>query len=286
MLFSPDALRRAWRIVRRNGAAPGIDKISPMRFERDLEAEIARLRVEILEGTYQPQRVLRFYKLKPNGKRRPLSVWSVRDRLAQRVILDWLTPLLDSQFSECSFGFRPGRSVNDALRAVQRGLQANLKWVVDADIAECFDSVPCAPLLVLVRERVPSALAGQLIEAWLNTQVYDPLQRRRGQVTGVSQGSVLSPLLVNLYLDQFDRALIESAESVDKRLIRFADDLVILCQRRAQAEAVLRQAQTTLSRLHMQFNAEKTRVVYADAGFDFLGATFRGTTWKRSVTDE
>jgi len=139
-LFSLAALYRAWRLVRRSGSSAGTDRVTPQEFERQLEDELTHLRHDILSGQYQPKPVNRFYLPKPNGKQRPITVWTVRDRIAQRVVLDYLTPILESVFLDCSYGFRPGRSVVDAIGAVIRTRDRHLRWVVDADITACFDA--------------------------------------------------------------------------------------------------------------------------------------------------
>ncbi len=269
VLFSPEALHRAWRLVRRNSDSPGVDGITLVKFERNLERELEQLRQEILDGSYRPQKVRRFYKPKASGGNRPLSIWTVRDRVAQRVVHDYMTPILEAMFLPCSYGFRPGRSTDDAVKAVTHAYQTKRRWVVDADITQCFDSIPSPLLLGQVRRVVPCELAVQLIKHWLNTPVLGQL----GEKTGVSQGSVVSPQLANLYLHRFDQMIFAALPGV--YLVRFADDFVILCREKAQADWALEVAAQSLANLKLQLNTNKTRVVHFQEGFDFLGFTFK-----------
>ncbi|MCC7451581.1 MAG: hypothetical protein IT324_29510 [Anaerolineae bacterium] len=228
-LFSADALRRAWQEVRRNGQSPGIDKVNMAAFGQRLDAELTRLRQEVLTGTYRPQKALRFYKIKASGKKRPLTVWAVRDRVLQRVVHDYLTSVCEPIFLDCSYGFRPNRRVEDACAHVRRGLADHLRWIVDADIQDCFDSIPPDRMMAQVQQVIHAPLIVHLIHLWLQT----PIVGQPGILTGVSQGSVLSPQLTNLYLPRFDQAIV--ARLPHAQLIRFADDFVILCRRKVEA---------------------------------------------------
>ncbi len=269
-LFSREALRRAWRSVRRSGPSPGSDGVTPGRFERDLDAELDRLRRDLLDGSYRPQPVIRFGIPKPSGKLRPVTVWALRDRVAQRAVHDYLAPQLDPLFLECSFGFRPGRSIEDAVRAVAEARDSNRRWVLDADITDCFGSIPPGLLMTQVRAAVPSVIVVKLVQTWLDTPVF----KRPRERAGVSQGGVISPLLANLYLHRFDQMAL--AALPETRLVRFADDFVILCRRRQEALWALSVARRSLANLRLALNADKTRVVHFDDGFTFLGVTFKG----------
>ena len=276
VLFSDNALRRAWQMVRRNGNSPGIDGVTMQTFARQLDVELKRLRGEVLSGQYQPQPVKRFYVEKTSGKNRPLALWTVRDRIAQRVIHDYLTPIFEGMFLPCSYGFRPGRSTADAVAAVERAYQSKRRWVVDADIQACFDSIPIDLLKRQVKRSVPSTLARRLIGQWLDT----PVQGQLGERAGVSQGSVISPQLANLYLHRFDQMIFSALPGVF--LVRFADDFVVLCRRRDEAEWALTVAGRSLANLKLQLNPDKTRVVHFQEGFSFLGIQFKGNRQKPS----
>jgi RNA-directed DNA polymerase len=270
-LFSPEALQRAWQVVRRNGAAPGVDRVTIRRFERDLDRNLNRLREELLSGTYEPHPVQRVLVPKPKGGLRPLAIWTLRDRVAQRVVHDHLMPIVDRHFLDCNYGFRPGRSVDDAVQAVIKAREANRRWVVDADIEDCFGSLDQRRLVKQVRKWTREPVVLTLIEMWLRARVYNPA---RGQpaTAAASQGGVITPLLANLYLHSFD---VQVTRTVPYgTLVRFTDDFVILCRRRREAEAALAAARQALGRLRLQINPHKTQLVHFDQGFKFLGVFF------------
>jgi group II intron reverse transcriptase/maturase len=279
VLFSKDALQRAWRMTRLNGGSPGVDHVTLAQFEQRAEQELRRLRRDLLDGAYAPHPVQRYYKTKASGKKRALSIWTVRDRVAQRVILEYITPILEKRYLPCSFGFRPGRTVSQAVDAVRDGLRRGQHWVVDADITDCFDSVPVPPLLGRVREYIPSARAVALIEGWLKT----PIAGQPGVIAGVSQGAVISPQLTNLYLHHFDRTI--TALLLGASLVRFADDFVILCGTRMGAQGGLLLARQTLAGMALTLNAAKTRIVHLRDGFTFLGVTLTLASLSRSPLD-
>lgn len=280
MLFSMNALRRAWQQVRRSGGTPGSDGVRFEQFEINLEANLNRLRQQILAGTYQPQPVKRFYIRKVSGKQRPISLWSLRDRIAQRVIHDYLLLLLEPVFLECNYGFRPGRGVAQAVQAVLTGRDAGLNWVVDADIADCFDSIALDILIGQVKRVVPSPLVVQLIETWLAT----PVHGLNGQTAGVSQGGVISPQLANLYLHRFDEMML--AALPQSRLIRFADDFIVLNRSEAEAVWSLDVARRSLANLRLSLNMRKMRLVTFEEGFTFLGFMFSSSQVYRNHQGE
>ena len=152
--FSRDALHRAWRQMRASGGGPGVDGESIRAFESDLEVKLAELGQELEKGTYRPRGVRRVFVPKPKGGLRPLAIWTLRDRVAQRAVYNYLEPTFESQFLDCSHGFRPGRSVQTAVDAVLAGRDAGLRWVLDADIKDCFDEIRPDLLMRLVRQQV------------------------------------------------------------------------------------------------------------------------------------
>jgi RNA-directed DNA polymerase len=268
-LFSVDALRRAWLKVRASGGAPGVDGVSIRRFEADLEANLAALQAELLAGRYRPQPVKRLLAPKPGAGLRPIALWALRDRVVQRVIYDCIAPYFERQFLDCSFGFRPGRGVSDAVEAVLAQRDAHRRWVADADIKDCFDSLNSGLLMKFVREQVKDATILRLIQAWLDARVFNAL---RGPWTraGAAQGAVISPLLANVYLHQLDLELTQQGY----QLIRYADDLLICCRRKQEAQDALKSTERALAQVKLHLNHHKTRVVHFDHGFQFLGVFF------------
>jgi group II intron reverse transcriptase/maturase len=277
-LFPPAAFYRAWQQVRRNGQSPGVDHVSAAQFGTNLRHELGKLRAELIERRYRPRPVQRYYKRKASGKRRALSIWTIRDRVAQRVILEHITPTLEALYLACSYGFRPGRRLDQAWAAVMDGYQRGLRWVVDADIADCFDAIPLPPLMERVRAVIPSGRVVELIDGWLHT----PIAGQAGKIAGVSQGAVISPQLTNLYLHRLDVAIVRFPAV---KLVRFADDFVILCPNRAVAHAALQLARWTLRGMELSLNEQKTRIVQWDQGFNFLGAQF-GAHGYRVISNE
>ncbi len=266
--FTPEALRRAWRKVRAAGGGAGMDGVDLAAFERRREAEIQGLRGEVLAGRYRPRAIRRVFVRKADGGLRPLTVWTVRDRVAQRAVHDFLEPHFEALFLDCSHGYRPGRSVASAVQAVVDGRNRGLRWVLDADIRDCFARIDGGRVLGMVEARVPDPLILALLEGWLAARAPDRAGRR--EAAGVSQGGVLSPLLSNVYLHAFDAAVTRAGV----HLVRYADDLVCLTRRRREAEAARVLAAATLAGLGLELHPRKTRVVHLDAGFVYLGTRF------------
>lgn len=268
-LFSHEALQRAWRAVRANKGGPGVDGIGIRTFERDLDTHLAQLQRELVSGTYKPRPVRRVLVPKPNGGLRPLAVWALRDRVAQRVVYEYLEPIFEPMFLDCSFGFRPGRSVADAVERIRLHREANRRWVLDADIKDCFDRIDPDILMRFIRRRVHHKPVLQLIRNWLDAEIFNSIDGRPARA-GASQGGVLSPMLSNIYLHDFDQRLIRQGY----HLVRYADDLVILCRRKQQAHQAYRDASRALAHLRLQLNPDKTQIVHFDQGFKFLGHFF------------
>jgi group II intron reverse transcriptase/maturase len=268
-LFSPDSLRRAWLKVKANGGGPGVDGVSIRQFEAGLEANLADLQAELLSGRYKPQPVKRLLAPKPGEGLRPIALWALRDKVAQRVVQDCISPYFERDFLPCSFGFRPGLGVADAVKTVLAHRDAHRRWVADADIKECFDSLDPALLLHLVRQQVKDATLLNLIRAWLNARVFNSL-RGPWAKAGAAQGAIISPLLANIYLHQVDLQLTGQGY----HLVRYADDLLICCRQKQQAQAALRATAEALKQVRLQLNPHKSRVVHFDQGFKFLGVFF------------
>lgn len=262
-VLHPSNLKEAWQRVLVRGGSPGSDGVTVEEFALAIDRHLQQLTNELLSGRYRP-RPPRWVEIpKPNGKMRRLAVLCVRDRIVQQALMLVLTPLWDKNFAPCSYAYRPGRSAQQAVMAVEDALRSGRVWVVDADIESFFDSVPHAPLFSLL----PDWLSDERVRHWLQICVtgVSPYPQK-----GLAQGAPLSPLLANLYLHRFDIALLQAGY----HLIRYADDFVILCATRLQAEDALRMAERLLHNLGLSLNLEKTRIVHRDEGFTFLGYTF------------
>lgn len=266
------ALADAWARVQANDGCAGVDGVTLEDFRASALSSLAGLRTEVFAGLYRPQPLLGVEIPKRNGRMRRLAIPTVRDRVLQTCVARRLTELLDPEFDEASFAYRSGRSVRQATTRIVDCRDLGLRWVVDADIRDYFDSIDHTCLLSALRRRLPDGSLIALLARWLAAPVFTGgvLQPRR---QGVPQGSPVSPLLANLYLHPLDTAL--SAANLHE--VRYADDLLVLCATRAQAEGALELLRNQLALLHLEVNEEKIRVTHFEAGFRFLGVRFEGS---------
>jgi len=269
LVCRPGSLRAAWERVEESDGCAGIDGVTLARFARRLEAELERLRVELLAGVYRALPLLRFAVPKGDGGERLLCIPAVRDRVAQHAVIGGIGPVFEAEFEACSFAYRRGRSVRQALREVERWREAGYVWVVEADITAYFDNIDHGLLLERAGELVRDASVLRLIEGWVAARVYDG-RRLQTMRKGVPQGSPISPLLANLYLDSFD----EEVNAGGRKLVRFADDFLILCRTKPKAEQALHLTRRLMESLQLTLRADRTRVTNFAAGFKYLGAVF------------
>jgi CRISP-associated protein Cas1 len=268
-LFSLSALRRAWFRVEESDGCAGIDSVSISRFAENLDSELLRLQKDLLAETYRSLPLLRFFVTKKTGGQRSLNVAAVRDRVAQHAVIAHLEPILEAEFENCSFAYRRGRSVKQALAQIEFLRDSGYTWVVEADIDNYFDSIDHEILFSKLVEVLPDVRINELIRQWIKARIYDG-QRLWTIEKGLPQGLPISPFLANLFLDDFDEKLLEGG----RKLIRFADDFVILCKSKPKAESALRLSVKLIQELKLSFNEEKTRVTNFSEGFKYLGATF------------
>ena len=279
-VLKPENARAAYTKVSANRGSAGVDRVTVKKFGADLENNLARLLREMREGKYVPRPVRRVEIPKPGSReKRPLGIPTVRDRVVQGALKQVLEPIYERDFAEHSYGFRPGRGCKDALREVQRLLREGHSWVVDADIRGYFDAIPHKRLMERLRSKVADGSVLGLVESFLKQGVLEGLKEWTPE-RGTPQGAVLSPLLANVYLDPMDHRLAENGYAA----VRYADDFVVLCRSRAEAEAALASIQAWMEEAGLTLHPEKTRIVDATqaGGFDFLGYHFeRGLRWPR-----
>jgi RNA-directed DNA polymerase len=284
-IYRFDILSHAYHLVRSNRGAPGSDGVSFASIEdgEGRECFLRKLQEELQSKSYRAQPVRRVWIPKADGSKRPLGIPTIRDRVAQMAVKLIIEPICEADFCDTSYGFRPKRSAHDAVDAVAESLLRRHGHVIDADISKYFDTIPHAKLLATVAERISDGGILWLLKQWLKAAVVeeDKNGRRRttgggkGNRLGTPQGGVISPLLANLYLHLLDRIWErhECATRYGARIVRYADDLVILCA--GSVERPLGVLREVLSLLDLRLNEQKTRIVNAyKERFDFLGFSF------------
>jgi len=280
-VYRADILRHAYNLVRSNKGAPGTDGVSFEAIEagEGVELFLERLTEEVKNRTYRPMPVRRVMIPKPDGSQRPLGIPTIRDRVVQMAVKLVIEPIFEADFCECSYGFRPKRSAHDAVDDVADALHKGYSLVIDADLSKYFDTIPHAKLMAVVAERIVDGRILHLIKQWLKSPVMekgkdgkDHISGGKGNRRGTPQGGVISPLLANLYLHLLDR--IWERHDLERRyaarLVRYADDMVVLCAR--DTDKPLSMLKHVLERLGLTLNEAKTNIVNAwDTSFDFLG---------------
>ncbi|REJ74378.1 MAG: group II intron reverse transcriptase/maturase [Planctomycetota bacterium] len=269
----------ARRVTGRKDKAAGVDHVTPEMFERRMSENVRQLHEELHGGTYQPRPVRRTLIPKPGSRdMRPLGIPTIRDRVVQTALRDVIEPIFERDFAAHSYGFRPGRSCKDALRRVDALLKAGYVYVVDADLKSYFDTIPHDRLLQLIAEKISDGRVLALIEAFLKQGVMDGLHEWTPE-EGAPQGAVISPLLSNIYLDPLDHLL----AAAGFEMVRYADDFVILCRSREDADRALALVQDWTAEAGLTLHPEKTHVAHAVTdGFAFLGYHFvRGERYPR-----
>jgi len=286
-VWRQDVLWQAWQEVKTNDGAPGVDarSIDAIVMSGE-EAFVAALGKQLREKAYKPGPVRRVYIPKSRGGQRPLGIPSVADRVAQTAVRIVLEPIFEADFQDCSYGYRPRRSARDCSVALRNSLYQRVHSVIEVDLKSYFDSVPHDKLMVLVRERVADGSVLRLIWSWLKVGYLDVDGAHRRTDKGVPQGSPLSPLLSNVYLNLLDRVWMRRGypEKLGAQLYRYADDMVVLC--RGNPQAAYQALSALLARMELSLHPEKTRIVRVEAGFDFLSFHFvrrrSPTTGRRS----
>lgn len=280
-VYSPNTLELAWEHVKANKGAAGVDGISIRRFQCHAAKYLEELHQELKEDRYKPNAVKRVYIPKGHGKQRPLGIPTVKDRVVQTAVKMVIEPILEKEFRDMSYGFRPGKGSKDALREVQHWLNKGYTWVVDADLESYFDNIPHKRLMEKLERYISDGRILKLIDLWLKQDIMDDM-KKWSSTKGSPQGAVISPLLANLYLHDLDVLMTDHGI----KMIRYADDFVILATTEKQANLILQVVQTWTQEEGLTLHPEKTHLgdyLQEGQGFDFLGYRFEnGKRWIRN----
>jgi RNA-directed DNA polymerase len=278
-VYARRTLETAWLKVAANRGAAGVDKVSIERFRANARGFLDELETSLKAGTYEPQPVRRVYIPKGAGQFRPLGIPAVKDRIVQAALKMVIEPIFENEFLDTSYGFRPGRGCKDALKVVDGLIKAGYVYVVDADLSSYFDSIPHSELLSRIMEKISDGKIIGLIEKFLNQDVLDGMKRWT-PTSGTPQGAVASPLLANIYLHPLDMAVAKAGY----HMIRYADDLVILCKSEDEACDALTLVSKWTRSNGLDLHPEKTCIgncLERGKGFEFLG--YRFETGRRYV---
>jgi RNA-directed DNA polymerase len=277
-VYSMDNLEEAWKRVKANKGCAGIDKQTINEFWPYKAMHFRELQRQIKTGTYKATPILRKYIPKSDGKYRPLGIPTVKDRVLQQATKNVVEPIFEMKFLDCSYGFRPDRNAHQAITQISEYLQEGFTWIIDADLKTFFDTVEHALLMKLLAKEISDGKVLSLIESWLKAGV---LSEGKLVTTkeGTPQGGVISPLLANIYLHEFDKSI---TRKINVRLVRYADDFVVMCKTKWMAQKTMESIKRLLARLKLKLNKEKTKIVNSDVeDFCFLGFKFRNIRGKR-----
>jgi group II intron reverse transcriptase/maturase len=283
-VYRRDVLERAWELVRAKRGAAGIDRQTIADVEQyGIGRLLDELAADLKDGGYRPLAARRVFIPKPGRptEQRPLSIPTVRDRVAQAALKTVIEPIFEADMLECSYGFRPRRSAHDALQVLIDEAWGGRRWVAESDVSDCFGAIPHDRLMSAVEERISDRHVLKLLRAMLRSGVMEDGALTRG-VTGTPQGGVISPCLCNVYLHRLDRQWTKRGHGV---LVRYADDLLAMCRTREEAEAALAALRLILAELGLELKDAKTRIVHlaeGGEGVDFLGFHHRWVRAKRA----
>ncbi|MBE9580235.1 MAG: RNA-directed DNA polymerase, partial [Proteobacteria bacterium] len=263
------SLRSAFQSVKANHGCAGVDRVTIERFEERLDKNLRTLQHKLTTQTYSPFPLLKFLvdKGKGDGEARALCVPVVRDRVVQTAALKIIEPVLEKEFEECSFAYRKGRSVKHAVYKIKEYYDKGYRWVINADIDAFFDNVEHRLLLEKFKQYVHEPGIHRLVEQWLNVEVWDGISLTRLE-KGIPQGSPISPIMANLFLDELDEKMLKK----DYKFVRYADDFIVLCKKPHEARSALEFAKEVLDKLLLKLDEEE--VVTFEHGFKYLGVYF------------
>jgi len=264
-VLARDNMRAAWEEVAENEGAPGVDGVSIQRWRRNWEERLVNLARDVRANTYKPQPLQRFSRPKKSGGYRHFANLTVTDRVIQRAVLRVIDDHFERIFLDCSYGYRRGRSVADAVRQVVLLRENDFLWVLDGDIDECFDSLDHELMLRFFEQEVHDPIVRRLVRQWLKVGRRDPDVPK-----GIALGAVISPLLCNVYLHQLDLRL----TGLGYQVVRYADDFCAFCESKRRTQRARGDAGEILEQLRLLLEPNKTRIASFDEGFEYLGVWF------------
>jgi len=273
--ITEDLMLKAFKAVKKNRGAAGIDKVSIAMYESNLTENLLSLMKELKQGLYEPKPLRRVHIPKGDGKTRPLGIPPVKCRIAQEVLRRLINPTFEGRFHDNSFGFRPGRNCHQAVERMLELAQLGYRYVVDVDIKGFFDNIPHSLIMESLTAKIADGNILNTIERLLNSGVMEE-GKIRPTTKGTPQGGVISPLLANAVLDHLDWFL----EDLKLHFVRYADDFVVLCKTRAEAENALETIRNFLNSMNLEVSPEKTKVSTFSEGFNFLGFSIKNCSVK------
>lgn len=271
-ITSNNTMLTAWELVKKNKGSAGVDKVTIKKFEAKYPQYLAEMQKEVREDKYKPLQIKRKHIDKGDGKMRPLGIPCVRDRIVQCAIKLIIEPIFENEFVETSYGFRPGRGCKDALRKVQENLDQGYVYIVDADLKSYFDTIPHDKLMDKIQEKIADGRVLNLIQGFLKQGILEEYKEWI-PMEGTPQGAVLSPLLANIYLHPLDRLM----ESKGYKMVRYADDFVVMCQTKEEAQKAFSIIEIWTQDNGLILHPDKTHIGNCQIpgqGFEFLGYRF------------
>ena len=266
-MWNFNSLYSAFHSVKENHGCAGVDGVTIEQFEKNLNSNLRKLQYELDSQSYFPLPLMKILVEKKNGDPRALCIPAVRDRVVETAVLQLIEPVLEKEFEDCSFAYRKGRSVKQAVYRIKEYYDAGYRWVVDADIDAFFDSVDHKMLLEKFKRYIHDPKIQRLIELWLAAEIWDGTSLKVCK-KGIPQGSPISPILANLFLDELDEELLQKGY----KYIRYADDYVILCKNKERAKQGLKLSKEILSNLLLKLDEEE--ITSFEQGFKYLGVIF------------
>ena len=267
--LNPDNFQQAWLKVKEKKGCAGVDCETINNFSRNQKFNLTQLRESVAKSSYQPNSLKQVLIPKNNGKMRELRIPTVRDRIVQQALSNVLVPLIEPTFSPCSFAYRPNLSIIKAVKKIAYWRDQGFHWILDADIVKYFDSIDHHLLLCELRKHIEQPGILCLIKAWISSGIQTNKAVKLPE-KGIPQGAVISPLLANIYLDQFDKSI----SSRDLKLVRYADDFLLLARSQERVFQAYSEVVRLLHSLNLAIHPDKTQITNFERGFTFLGHGF------------